>query len=237
MLIGQEGLEKLRQARVAVFGVGGVGGFAAEALARSGVGTLDLIDKDRVSETNLNRQIIALHSTLGEYKAEAMARRMRDICPETKAHPRPLFYLPDQAEAIDLGAYDYIVDAIDTVAAKIDLARRAYALGVPLISAMGAGNRLDPSRLRVGDLFETRNCPLARVMRRELRRRGVPKLQVVYSLEEARHPRAEAEKPAREDGAPRKDTPGSMIFVPAAMGLLMASVVVRQLIGEETASQ
>ncbi len=231
LLIGQAGVDRLRRARVALFGVGGVGGYAAEALARSGVGELALIDPDTVSLTNLNRQIIALHSTLGRPKAEAMAERLRDINPEIRVTVHPLFYLPDTADAIDLSRYDYIADAIDTVSAKLELARRAWEMRVPILSAMGAGNRLDPSLLRVGDIFETQNCPLARVMRRELRRRGVPALRVVYSAEPAITPCA-AEKSAMLSQAPsalRRDTPGSMAFVPAAMGLLMASVIVRDL--------
>ena len=234
LLIGREGVEKLRQAHVALFGVGGVGGYVAEALARSGVGAIDLIDPDQVNLTNLNRQIVALHSTLGQPKAEAMARRLRDINPEIRVTVRPLFYLPETAEQVDIGVYDYIADAIDTVTAKLNLIERAHESGVPIISAMGAGNRLDPTRLRVGDIYETQNCPLARIMRRELRKRGIPALRVVYSTEAALAPLAQeaagmkAEEPSQN--VPRRDTPGSMAFVPAAMGLTMASVIVRELI-------
>ena len=229
-LIGKDALERLSAARVAVFGVGGVGGFAAEALARSGVGTLDLFDNDQVAESNLNRQIIALRSTLGQPKAEVMARRIRDINPSARVLPHALFYMPDRAAEVDFGAFDYIVDAIDTVTAKLDLICQAHVRGIPIISAMGAGNRLDPTRLRVGDVFETQNCPLARVMRRELRRRGVPALQVVYSTEPALRP---APVPLQDAAAPRRDTPGSVAFVPSVMGLIMASVVVRRLAGLE----
>ena len=234
LLIGREGVEKLGRARVALFGVGGVGGYVAEALARSGVGAIDLYDPDTVSLTNLNRQIVALHSTLGLPKAEVMARRLRDINPAVAVTAHPLFYLPENAEQVDVSSYDYIADAIDTVTAKLHLIERCYHLGVPIISAMGAGNRLDPSQVRVGDIFETHNCPLARIMRKELRKRGVPALRVAYSTEEALSPlpdeaaALQAETPALS--APRRDTPGSMMFVPAAMGLAMAAAIVRDIV-------
>ena len=234
LLIGREGVEKLGRARVALFGVGGVGGYVAEALARSGVGAIDLYDPDTVSLTNLNRQIVALHSTLGLPKAEVMARRLRDINPAVAVTAHPLFYLPENAEQVDVSSYDYIADAIDTVTAKLHLIERCYHLGVPIISAMGAGNRLDPSQVRVGDIFETHNCPLARIMRKELRKRGVPALRVAYSTEEALSPlpdeaaALQAETPALN--APRRDTPGSMMFVPAAMGLAMAAAIVRDIV-------
>ncbi|MBR4539209.1 MAG: tRNA threonylcarbamoyladenosine dehydratase [Clostridia bacterium] len=233
LLIGREGIEKLSRARVALFGVGGVGGYVAEALARSGIGSFDLFDPDSVSLTNLNRQIVALHSTLGQPKAETLARRLKDINPAIKVTAHPLFYLPENADQVDLSAFDYIADAIDTVTAKLDLIERAYHLGVPMISAMGAGNRLDPSQVRVGDIFETKDCPLARIMRKELRKRGIPSLRVAYSTEPALSPLPEeaaalqAETPASD--APRRDTPGSMLFVPAAMGLIMAAAIVRDL--------
>ena len=234
LLIGREGVEKLGRARVALFGVGGVGGYVAEALARSGVGAIDLYDPDTVSLTNLNRQIAALHSTLGQPKAEVMARRLRDINPAVAVTAHPLFYLPENAEQVDLSSYDYIADAIDTVTAKLNLIERCYHLGVPIISAMGAGNRLDPTQVRVGDIFETHNCPLARIMRKELRKRGVPALRVAYSTEEALSPlpdeaaALQAETPALS--VPRRDTPGSMMFVPAAMGLAMAAAIVRDIV-------
>lgn len=234
LLIGREGVEKLGRAQVALFGVGGVGGYIAEALARSGVGTIDLFDPDTVSLTNLNRQIVALHSTLGQPKAEVMARRLRDISPAIKITAHPLFYLPENAAQVELSSYDYIADAIDTVTAKLDLIERAWRLGVPIISAMGAGNRLDPSQIKVGDIFETKNCPLARIMRKELRKRGIPALRVAYSTEEALAPlpgeaaALQAESPAAN--APRRDTPGSMMFVPAAMGLTIASVIVQDIV-------
>lgn len=234
LLIGREGVEKLGRAKVALFGVGGVGGYVAEALARSGVGTMVLFDPDAVSLTNLNRQIVALHSTLGQPKADAIARRLRDINPAIKVTAHPLFYLPKNADQVDLSSYDYIADAIDTVTAKLNLVERAYRLNVPIISAMGAGNRLDPAQVRVGDIFETKNCPLARIMRRELRKRGIPALRVAYSTEEALALRPEeaaalqAETPAAN--VPRRDTPGSMMFVPAAMGLAMAAAIVRDIV-------
>ena len=215
LLVGDEPLERLKNAKAAVFGVGGVGGYAVEALARSGVGTLHLYDDDTVSESNLNRQIAALHSTLGQPKAQVMARRILDINPDCQVRAVELFYLPENADSVDLSAYDYVVDAIDTVSAKLELAQRCHALGVPLISCMGSGNKLDPSGFRVTDLYKTQGCPLARVMRKELRRRGVPALKVVFSPEE---PRPTGVR-----------TPGSVSFVPGAAGLVLAGVVVRAL--------
>ena len=233
LLIGRRGIERLRESRVALFGLGGVGGYVAEALIRSGVGALDVFDHDRVSLTNLNRQIIATHETLGCLKTDAMEKRLLSIDPEAKIRVFPMFYLPENAEEVDLSVYDYIADAIDTVTAKLNLIGRAYRLGVPIISAMGAGNRLDPTQLRIGDIFETQNCPLARIMRKELRKRGIPSLKVVYSDEPARTPLPEESAALREQEAPsdgpRRDTPGSMVFVPAAVGLTMASVIVREL--------
>ena len=235
LLIGREGVEKLSHARVALFGVGGVGGYVAEALARSGVGGIDLFDPDAVSLTNLNRQIVALHSTLGQPKAEVMAQRLRAINPAIKVTAHFLFYLPENADQVDLSSYHYIADAIDTVTAKLDLIQRAYHLGVPIISAMGAGNRMDPTQVRVGDIFDTKNCPLARIMRKELRKRGIPALRVAYSMEKALSPLPEEAAALQAEtavsDAPRRDTPGSMMFVPAAMGLAMASVIVREIVG------
>ena len=231
MLFGPEAMARLAAARVAVFGVGGVGGFAAEAIARSGVGALDLFDDDDIALTNLNRQIIATHDTLGQSKVDAMAERLRRIVPEARITPRRMFYMPENADAVDLSEFDYIVDAVDTVAAKLELAVRATALGVPIISAMGAGNKLDPTQITVGDIYETSGCPLARVMRRELRKRGVPRLKVAWSPEPPLVPRA---LPDGEPGAhPRRAVPGSTAFVPSAMGLVIAGVVVRALAGLE----
>ena len=237
MLIGSDPVERLNNAKVAVFGVGGVGGFCVEALARAGIGALDLYDDDTVSESNLNRQIAALHSTLGQPKAEVMAARVRDINPNCSVRAIRMFYLPENGDSVDLSRYDYVVDCIDTVAAKLDLVTRCAALQVPIISAMGSGNKLDPSAFVVTDISKTEGCPLARVMRKELRKRGIHHLKVVYSKELPLTPlqRALAEAPAETDTRPgstaRKDTPGSISFVPAAAGLLIASAVARELGG------
>ena len=230
LLLGADGMNRLAKARVAVFGVGGVGGYVVEALARSGVGALDLFDNDTVSLTNLNRQIIAAHSTLGMYKVDAMAQRLADIAPETRVTPRRLFYMPDTADQVDLSLYDYVVDAVDTVAAKLELAVRAASLGVPVISAMGAGNKLDPTKLVVTDISRTSVCPLARVMRRELRRRGIEHLKVVYSTEP---PVPHAAAPAEDPAEGRRAVPGSTAFVPSAMGLIIAAEVVKSIAGVE----
>lgn len=235
MLIGDDPIERLKNAKIAVFGVGGVGGFCVEALARAGVGAMDLYDDDTVSESNLNRQIAALHSTVGLPKAEVMAARVRDINPECNVRAIRMFYLPGNADQVDLSRYDYVVDCIDTVAAKLDLVERCTALQVSIISAMGSGNKLDPSAFVVTDISKTQGCPLARVMRKELRKRGINHLKVVYSTEEPLSPirPAEAELPAGESTRPgstaRRDTPGSISFVPAAAGLVMASAIVRDI--------
>ena len=235
LLIGDKPLERLQNAKVAVFGVGGVGGYAVEALVRSGVGTLHLYDDDTVSESNLNRQIAALHSTIGQSKAEVMARRVRDINPECQVEAIRMFYLPQNADEVDLTQYNYVVDCIDTVTAKLELIARCTALQVKIISAMGTGNKFDPSALVVTDISKTQGCPLARTVRKELRKRGIARLKVVYSTELPTSPLrpAEQELPETSDTRPgstsRRDTPGSMPFVPAAAGLLLASVVVREL--------
>ena len=225
LLIGEDGLETLRKARVAVFGIGGVGGYAVEALARSGVGHFLLVDNDVVGESNLNRQIIALRSTLGRYKTAVMKERIADICPETEVETQECFFLPEHADRFDFGAFDYVVDAIDTVSGKLELAVSCQKAGTPLISAMGAGNKLDPSKFEVTDIYRTKGCPLAKVMRRELRKRGIERLKVVYSTEEPK-------KPLRQilGGDGRKVTPGSMVFVPWTAGLLLASEVVKDLL-------
>ena len=225
-LLGDSAMARLHSARVAVFGVGGVGGYVCEALVRSGVGALDVFDKDDVSITNLNRQIIALHSTVGQDKVSVLAARMRDINPDVVIREHKMFYLPENADEIDLTQYDFVVDAVDTVAAKIELAVRCEALGVPLIAAMGAGNKLDPSKLLISDVYKTSVCPLARAMRNTLRKKGVKHLTVAYSTEEP--------VPFPEDGPVieaenGRHPPASMAFVPSAMGLLIASHVVRQL--------
>lgn len=225
-LLGHAAMERLQSARVAVFGVGGVGGYVCEALVRSGVGTLDVFDKDDVSISNLNRQIIALRSTVGQDKVSALAARMRDINPDVVVNEHKLFYLPENADEIDLSVYDYVVDAVDTVAAKIELAVRCEAGGIPLIAAMGAGNKLDPSKLQIADIYKTSVCPLARAMRTTLRKKGVKHLTVAYSTEEPVAPPADAPLLAAENG---RTPPGSTAFVPAAMGLLIASHVIRGL--------
>ena len=230
LLFGADAMNKLRSSRVAVFGVGGVGGYAVEALGRSGIGTLDLIDSDTVSLTNLNRQIIALHSTVGQYKVDVAASRLHDINPDITVHAHRCFYLPETADQFDFSQYDYVIDAIDTVKGKIEIIMRAKEAGVPVISSMGAGNKLDPSALRLTDIYQTKVCPLARVMRYELRKRGVKSLKVVYSeeLPVQTDPALTAECLAEEGGV-RRNIPGSNAFVPSAAGLLIASAVIRDL--------
>ena len=237
LLIGDEAMDRLARARVAVFGVGGVGGFCVEGLARAGIGALDLYDDDTVSESNLNRQIAALHSTLGRPKGEVLAQRVRDINPACQVRAIRMFYLPQNADQADLSQYDYVVDCIDTVAAKLELVTRCTALQIQILSVMGTGNKLDPTRVEVSDLSQTRGCPLARVMRKELRKRGIQHLTVVWSPEEPRPPirPVEAEVPIGTDTRPgttaRRDTPGSLPFVPAAAGLAAAGAVARELGG------
>ena len=224
MLIGSAAMERLHAARVAVFGVGGVGGFTAEALVRAGVGSIDLIDNDTVAPTNLNRQIIALHSTLGRSKVDVMAERLRDINPQVNVVCHEMFYLPENADAIDLSVFDYIVDAVDTVAAKLELITRADALHRPIICAMGAGNKLDPTKIVVTDIYKTDTCPLARVIRTQCKKRRIGRLKVAYSTEPALKPAGTQEESSR------RATPGSMSFVPSVMGLIIAGEVVRDLI-------
>ena len=227
ILLGDEAMQILKNSRVAVFGVGGVGGYVTEALARSGVGAFDLIDRDQVSITNLNRQIIATMKTIGMDKTQAMADRIRDINPEAEVTQHKCFYLPETADMFDFTLYDYVVDAVDTVTAKIEIILQARRAGVPVISSMGAGNKLDPSKFEVADIYKTSVDPLARVMRRELKKRGVKKLKVVYSKEEPLKPLGKIEA---DPEAGRKDVPGSSAFTPSAAGLLIASEVVRDLI-------
>lgn len=230
LLLGREGMERLARARVAVFGLGGVGGYAAEALVRSGVGALELIDSDRLSLTNLNRQILATHETLGQYKADVARARALSINPRADVTARTVFYGPDTAGEFDFAQYDYVVDAIDTVTGKLSLIQAAQAAGTPVISCMGAGNKLDPTAFRVADIYETSVCPLARVMRKELKRRGVRRLKVVYSREVPQNPEG-ALYQASLEGEVRRQVPGSAAFVPAAAGLILAGEVVRDLSG------
>lgn len=228
MLLGRDAMERLRNARVAVFGLGGVGGYVVEALARGGIGALDLVDSDTVSQSNLNRQLLALRSTLGLPKTEAARRRILDIDPGITVKTWELFYNADTADAFDLGAYDYIVDAIDTVSAKLLLAERAVAAGTPIISSMGTGNKLDPSAFRVADLAKTSMDPLARVMRRELGKRGIRHLKVVFSPEEALTPQGGREE---AESLGKRQIPGSVSFVPGAAGLILAGEVIRHIAG------
>ena len=239
LLLGQEGMEKLYRARVAVFGIGGVGGYTVEALARSGVGTLDLIDDDKVCLTNLNRQIIATRKTVGKYKVDVMKERILDINPDADVRIHKCFFLPENANEFPFGEYDYVVDAVDTVTAKIELVMQAQKMHVPIISSMGAGNKLDGSQFRVADIYKTKVCPLAKVMRHELKKRGVKKLKVVYSEEMPTRPIEDMAISCRTNcicppGAEhkcteRRDSPGSVAFVPSVAGLIIAGEVVKDL--------
>ena len=228
MLLGSEALTRLQSARVAVFGLGGVGGYVVEALARSGVGSLDLIDSDTVSVSNLNRQILATHSTVGMLKVDAARQRVQDINPACNVKTYPIFYTPDTADAFDFTQYDYIVDAIDTVTGKLALVERAKAAGTPIICCMGTGNKLDASAFQVADISKTTMCPLARVMRKELTKRGIRHLKVVYSQEETLTPTGWEEEAA---ALGKRQIPGSVAFVPGAAGLLLAGEVIRDLTG------
>ena len=214
LLVGEEAISKLNNSKVLIFGVGGVGGYVAEALARTGVGSITIVDKDTVSESNINRQIIALHSTVGRDKVDVLKERMLDINPDIQVDARKCFFLPDNAHEFDFGQYDYIVDAVDTVTAKLQIIVQAKEASVPVISAMGAGNKVHPEMFEIADIYKTEMCPLAKVMRRELKNRGIKKLKVVYSKE----------KPVYKG-----DVPGSIAFSPSVAGLLMASEVVRDL--------
>ena len=255
MLLGADAMDRLARSRVAVFGVGGVGGYVCEALARSGVGALDLIDKDKVAVSNINRQIIATRETVGREKTEVMRERILSINPEARVRVYPCFFLPENADTFPFAEYDYVVDAVDTVTAKIELVMRAKDAGVPVISSMGAGNKLDATAFRVADIYETKVCPLARVMRRELKKRNVEHLKVVYSEEEPIIPAGEDafaltteqgsgkagsfSGDGRKNGcgsgadrdAVRRQTPGSAAFVPSVAGLIIAGEVVKDLTG------
>ena len=226
LLLGSPAMERLRRARVAVFGIGGVGGYTVEALARSGIGTLDLFDHDTVSLTNLNRQILATHDTVGRLKVEVAKERVRAISPDTVVYAHAVFYTPETADQFDFSVYDYIVDAIDTVTGKLCIIQNAMAAQVPVISCMGTGNKLDATQLQVTDISKTTCCPLARIMRKELRKRGINHLKVVYSTEEALTP-VGAEEEAAALG--KRQIPGSTAFVPGAAGLILAGEVIRDL--------
>ena len=229
LLLGKSAMEKLKNARIAVFGLGGVGGYVVEALARSGIGQLELIDHDTLSLTNRNRQILATEATLGMAKAEAAAQRARDINPSIQAIARQVFYTPETAHEFDFTRYDYVVDAIDTVTGKLMLIKAAKEANVPIISSMGTGNKLDAAAFRVADIYETSVCPLARIMRKECRKRGIDSLKVVYSEEEPISPAlSEEEKEEIPEG--RRALPGSVAFVPAAAGLIIAGEVIKDLI-------
>ena len=239
LLLGADAMESLNSKRVAVFGIGGVGGYVCEALVRSGIGSFDLIDDDKVCLTNLNRQIIATRKTLGKYKVEVMRDRMLEINPDAKIEIHKCFFLPENADDFAFSEYDYIVDAVDTVTAKIELIMRAQKEGVPIISAMGAGNKLDAGRLKIADIYDTKICPLAREMRRELKKRNVKKLKVVYSDEQPIRPLEDMSISCRTDSicspevqdkhTGRRAIPGSTAFVPAVAGLLIAGEIVKDL--------
>lgn len=239
LLIGEAAINKLQKSRVAVFGIGGVGGYVCEALVRSGVGAFDLVDDDKVCLTNLNRQIIATRKTVGKYKADVMKERMLDINPDVDVRIHRCFFLPENADDFPFDEYDYVVDAVDTVTAKIELILRAKAHNVPIISAMGAGNKLDPGRFKIADIYQTSVCPLARVMRRELKKRHVKNLKVVYSDEQPIRPLEDMSISCRTGcicppGAQhkcteRRDIPGSTAFVPAVAGLMIAGEIVKDL--------
>ena len=239
LLYGEEAVEKLASCRVAVFGIGGVGGYAVEALARSGLGALDLIDHDRVSVSNINRQIIATTRNIGQFKTDAAADRIAGINPECKVRTYRLFFLPETRDEFDLSVYDYVVDAIDTVSGKLAIIESATLAGVPVISSMGAGNKTDPAAFEVADIYKTSVCPLAKVMRRECRKRGIRSLKVVYSREipaDMTEEQPLSAEPARTDGGSGrvKRVPGSNAFVPAAAGLILAGEVVKDLMGRQS---
>lgn len=225
LMLGDEAVEKLKHAHVALFGVGGVGGYCAEALVRAGIGRLTIVDNDDVDVTNINRQIIALHSTVGRPKTEVMAERLKDISPDADIIEKKLFFLPETADEFDFSEYDYVIDAIDTVKAKLELIESCISCGTPVISAMGAGNKTDPSQFQIADISKTEMDPLAKVMRRELRARGIKHLKVVYSKEKPLNTVVQG-----EDEKSSRHAPGSVAFVPPAAGLLLASEVVRDLI-------
>ena len=226
MLLGEDAVEKLRHARVAVFGIGGVGGYTVEALARAGIGSIDVIDSDTVSRSNINRQLLATHSTVGMLKVEAAKRRILDICPDCVVRTHAVFYTPETADQFNFSDYDYIVDAIDTVTGKLALVERANAAGTPIICCMGTGNKLDASAFQVADISKTSMCPLARIMRKELGKRGIRHLKVVYSQEEALTPTGWEEEAA---ALGKRQIPGSVSFVPGTAGLILAGEVIKDI--------
>lgn len=226
-LLGEDAMQRLAKAKVAVFGLGGVGGHAVEALARGGIGTLHLFDGDDISETNLNRQLAATIDTIGRDKAEVLAQRCLQIAPGIDVHAHRVFYLPETADSIPLDEFDYIIDAVDTVSAKLELIERAYRANVPIICAMGCGNKLDPTAFRVADLFDTKTDPFARVLRREVKKRGIPRLKVVYSEEMPRTPCGETE----QKGTAGRSAPASVSFVPGVAGMILAGEVIKDIAG------
>lgn len=247
LIFGRESTEKLSSARVAVFGIGGVGGYAVEALARSGVGALDLIDDDRICLTNLNRQLHATRKTIGKYKAEVAAERVAEINPQCVVTVHKTFYMPETSHEIDFSRFDYVIDAIDTVTGKLEIIVNASRAGIPVISSMGAGNKVDPTAFEVTDVYRTSVCPLARTMRRELKKRGIERLKVVYSKEEPIKPNGDLEISCRTNCicppgtertcTARRDIPGSNAFVPSVVGLIIAGEVVKDLIGWQSCAK
>lgn len=247
LIFGKENMEKLEKARVAVFGIGGVGGYTVEALARSGIGTLDLIDDDKVCLTNINRQILATRKTVGQYKVDVAKERILDINPKAVVNTYKTFYMPDTRNQFDFSVYDYVVDAIDTVTGKIELVKQAEEAGVPVISSMGAGNKVNPAMFEVADIYQTSVCPLAKVMRRELKKRGIRKLKVVYSKEKPIKPVDDLEMSCRTNCicppgtertcTARRDIPGSNAFVPPVVGLIIAGEVIKDYLGFENTSK
>lgn len=247
LIFGKENMEKLEKARVAVFGIGGVGGYTVEALARSGIGTLDLIDDDKVCLTNINRQILATRKTVGQYKVDVAKERILDINPKAVVNTYKTFYMPDTRNQFDFSVYDYVVDAIDTVTGKIELVMQAEEAGVPVISSMGAGNKVNPAMFEVADIYQTSVCPLAKVMRRELKKRGIRKLKVVYSKEKPIKPVDDLEMSCRTNCicppgtertcTARRDIPGSNAFVPPVVGLIIAGEVIKDYLGFENTSK
>lgn len=230
LIFGKDAMKRLSEARVAVFGIGGVGGYAVEALARSGIGELDLIDNDTVSVSNINRQIIALESTVGMYKTDAAKARIADINPDCRVNVYRTFFMPDTSSQFDFSIYDYVIDAIDTVTGKIEIIMKAQAASVPVISSMGAGNKTDPTSFKVADIYSTSVCPLARAMRQQLKKRGVKKLKVVYSTEQSITPKEDVS--LNEELPPgRRSVPGSNAFVPSVAGLIIAGEVIKDIAG------